>query len=125
MRLEMKRMAPGETDSWFIEVLGTDGGAKFNTKEPRTLWQFSRGAEQEWRKTDLGFGTPFKTITGGIFEPGFPDVLMQMWAAYFAERAGELGNRFGCVTPGEALASHRLFAAALQSQAESSVVAIG
>jgi predicted dehydrogenase len=125
MRLEMKRMAPGETDSWYFEVLGTDGGAKFSTKEPRTLWQFSRGAEQEWRRTDLGFGTPFKTITGGIFEPGFPDVLMQMWAAYFAERAGDLGDRFGCVTPAEAVSSHHLFAAALESQADSSVVKVG
>lgn len=122
MRLEMKRLAPGETDSWFFEVLGTEGGARFSTKEPRTLWQFSRGAEQEWRRTDLGFGTPFKTITGGIFEPGFPDVLMQMWAAFFAERGGKLGGRFGCATPAEALASHRLFAAALASQAGAQVV---
>ena len=124
MRFEMKRLAPGETDSWFFEVLGTDGGAGFSTKQPRTLWQFSRGTEQEWRRTDLGFGTPFKTITGGIFEPGFPDVLMQMWAAYFAERGGNLDGRFGCVTPAEALASHRLFAAALESQAGSKVVKI-
>jgi hypothetical protein len=46
-----------------------------------------------------------------------------MWAAYLAERAGELGNRFGCVTPREALASHRVFAAAMRSHAEQSVVA--
>jgi predicted dehydrogenase len=124
VRYEMKRMAPGETDSWSIEVLGTDGGATFSTKEPRTLWRFSRGAEQEWRRIDLGFGTPFKTITGGIFEPGFPDVLMQMWAAYFAERDGQLGDRFGCVTPAEAVASHRLFAAALQSQRDNTAVPI-
>ena len=122
LRFEMKRMAPGETDSWFIEVLGTEGGARFNTKQPRTLWLFSRGTEQQWRRIDLGFSTPFKTITGGIFEPGFPDVLMQMWAAYFAERDGELGTRFGCVTPGEALASHQLFAAALQSQEQNMTV---
>lgn len=122
VRYEMKRMAPGETDSWSIEVLGTEGGARFSTKEPRTLWQFSRGEEQEWRRTDLGFGTLFKTITGGIFEPGFPDVLMQMWAAYFAERDGALGERFGCVTPAEAVASHRLFAAALESHNERRVV---
>ena len=70
------------------------------------------------------FGTPFKTITGGIFEPGFPDVLMQMWAAYFAERSGTLGERFGCVTPEEAAASHRLFAAALESQAGNTAVEV-
>ncbi|HEY1764802.1 MAG TPA: hypothetical protein VGF85_07745 [Opitutaceae bacterium] len=46
---------------------------------------------------------PFKTITGGIFEPGFPDIFMQMWAAFLAESAGVLGDRFGCETPDEAL----------------------
>ncbi|MCH2024133.1 MAG: gfo/Idh/MocA family oxidoreductase, partial [Verrucomicrobiales bacterium] len=92
----------------YIEVLGTDGGARFSTKEPRTLWNFSRAKEQEWRRVDLGFDTPFKTITGGIFEPGFPDILMQMWASFFAERDDDLNGCFGCVTPDEALLSHRL-----------------
>jgi len=38
---------------------------------------------------------PFTTVTGGIFEPGFPHCFLQMWAAYAAERADALGN----VTP--------------------------
>ena len=116
MRLEMKRLAPGETDTWFIEILGTEGGAKFSTKEPKTVWTFSRDFEQKWSRIDIGFNTDFKTITGGIFEPGFPDVLMQMWAAFFADREGELGDHFGCVTPEEAFRSHQLFQAALDSQ---------
>ena len=116
MRLEMKRLAPGETDTWFIEILGTDGGAKFSTKEPRTVWTFSRNSEQKWSRVDIGFDTSFKTITGGIFEPGFPDVLMQMWAAFFAEREGKLDDHFGCVTPEEAFYSHQVFKAALDSQ---------
>ncbi|MST00518.1 MAG: Gfo/Idh/MocA family oxidoreductase, partial [Pedosphaera sp.] len=37
MRLEQKRLAPGEMNTWYIEVLGTDGGVKFSTKEPKTL----------------------------------------------------------------------------------------
>jgi predicted dehydrogenase len=124
MRLEMKRLAPGETDTWFIEVLGTDGGAKFSTKEPRTIRTFSRGSEQMWSRVDIGFDTSFKTITGGIFEPGFPDVLMQMWAAFFAEREGMLGEHFGCVTPDEALSSHLLFRAALESQKKNQSISI-
>lgn len=122
MRLEMKRMAPGETNTWFIEARGTDGGARFSTKEPKTFWTFQRDTSQSWQRTDLGFGTAFPTITGGIFEPGFPDILMQMWEAFFAERAGKLGGRFGCATVEEAVNSHRLFAAALSSQAKESVV---
>jgi predicted dehydrogenase len=122
LRLEMKRLAPGATNTWFIEILGADGGVRFSTEEPKTLWVFERGKEQWWKRTGLGFGTPFKTVTGGIFEPGFPDVIQQMWAAYLMEREGLLGDRFGCATPDEALASHEIFAAALESQGSGSVV---
>ena len=122
VRFEMKRLAPGETNTWFLEVLGTDGGVRFSTKEPKTLWTFQRGREQNWSRTDLGFHGPFPTITGGIFEPGFPDCFLQMWAAFLAERAGKLDGRFGCVTPEEAVQSHELFAAALQSHHEKRAV---
>lgn len=118
LRLEMKRLAPGATNTWFIEILGTDGGVRFSTAEPKTLWLFERGKEQWWKRTELGFATPFKTVTGGIFEPGFPDVIQQMWASYLMEREGLLGGRFGCATPEEACESHRIFEAALQSHAE-------
>lgn len=124
MRLEMKRLAHGETNTWFIEVLGTEGGVRYSTKEPKTLWTFERQKEQIWQKVDLGFNGPFTTVTGGIFEPGFPDCFQQMWAAYAAERAGALGNRFGCVTPEEAVLSHRVFAAALKSQREKTAVLV-
>jgi predicted dehydrogenase len=124
MRLEMKRLAPGETNTWFIEVLGTEGGVRFSTKEPKTLWVFERAKEQIWQRIDLGHQMAFATITGGIFEAGFPDCFLQMWAAYAAERAGKLGNRFGCVTPDEALLSHELFAAALESQRAKIVAAM-
>jgi predicted dehydrogenase len=124
MRLETKRLAPGATNTWWIEVLGTNGGARYSTAEPKTLWVFDRQKEQWWNRTELGFQTPFPTITGGIFEPGFPDCFLQMWAAYAAERAGSLGARFGCVTPDEAVRSHELFAAALKSHASKAAVAL-
>ena len=124
LTLEMKRMAPTETNTWYIEILGTDRGARFSTKEPKTFWTYIRDKEQSWQKTDLGFGTPFKTITGGIFEPGFPDILMQMWAAFLAERAGLLEGRFGCATPDEAVASHELWAAGLASERLQQVVTL-
>jgi len=118
LRFETKRLAPGETNTWFLEILGVDGGAKFSTKEPKTLWTFRRAKEQTWERADLGFHGTFPTVTGGIFEPGFPDCFLQMWAAYLAERAGQLDGRFGCVTPEEAVWSHELFAAALRSRQE-------
>lgn len=124
MRLEMKRLAPGATNTWWVEFLGTDGGVRYSTAEPKTLWIFERQKEQRWVRVDLGFQTPFPTITGGIFEPGFPDCFLQMWAAYAAERAGALGGKFGCVTPDEAVASHELFAAALESHRTKTAVAL-
>jgi predicted dehydrogenase len=122
MRLEMKRLSPGDTNSWIFEVFGTDGGARFSTKDPKALWIFRRGKEQSWERIDLGFSMPFKTVTGGIFEPGFPDILQQMLASFAAERAGTLGTRFGCVTPDEAVGAHEVFAAALQSEREGRAV---
>lgn len=124
MRLEMKRLAPGETNTWFIEVLGTEGGVRYSTKDTKALWVFERAKEQIWQRIDLGFQMPFGTITGGIFEAGFPDCFLQMWAAYAAERAGELKTRFGCVTPDEAVRSHELFAAALESAKGRCVVSL-
>jgi predicted dehydrogenase len=122
MRLETKRLAPGETNTWYIDVLGTDGGVRYSTKEPKTIWLFERKKEQIWQRVDLGHQMPFPTITGGIFEAGFPDCFLQMWAAFVAERAGELKGRFGCVTPDEAVRSHELFAAALESHNAKKVV---
>jgi predicted dehydrogenase len=122
LRLEMKRMAPGETNTWFFEVLGTEGGVRFSTKRPKTLETFAREEDQVWKHTDLGFGTQFKTVTGGIFEAGFPDVIQQMWAAYLVEREGLSEGRFGCVTVEEAVASQEIFDAALRSQNQQTVV---
>ena len=122
LRFEMKRLAPGETNTWFIEVTGTKGGVRFSTKHPKTLETLSiENGEQGWKRTDLGFGVPFKTVTGGIFEVGFPDVIQQMWAAYLVEREGQLNGRFGCVTPDEAVDSQEIFAAALLSQCNNTV----
>jgi hypothetical protein len=66
----------------------------------------------------------FPVVTGGIFEAGFPDCFQQMLAAFAAEHAGQLGERFGCATPDEAVTSHEIFAAALRSHAEKRAIEI-
>jgi predicted dehydrogenase len=125
MRIETKRLAPGEMNSWFLEVYGTDGGIRFSTKEPKTLWVFRRGKEQAWERYDVGMSeSAFPVVTGGIFEAGFADCFQQMLAAYAAEHEGELKGRFGCVTPDEAVLSHELFAAALASHEEHRAIAL-
>lgn len=122
LRFEMKRLAPGATNTWFFEAMGTEGGVRYNTSRPKTLEVFERGDKQWWKSTDLGFELPFKTITGGIFEVGFPDLIQQMWAAFLLERDGLLDGRFGCATPAEAVQAQRLYEAALNSQKNNRVI---
>ena len=125
MLWETRRIAPGQMNSWSFEALGMDGGVRFTTRHSHVLQRFSRrDGEQIWEEVQPGHATVWPVVTGGIFEFGFLDALLQMWAAYFAERVGELGDRFGTATPREALESHRVFAAALASEAASSVVRV-
>jgi predicted dehydrogenase len=128
MVLETKRIAPGETDTWYLTVLGTQGSVSFTTKHPRTLsvMDYRPGGEQAWSVVDLGSRTAYRTITGDIFEFGFSDAILQMWAAYLDELAHgpEMIGPFGCATPEEAELSHRLFSAALESARAGSVAAV-
>jgi predicted dehydrogenase len=127
MRIETKRIAPGETNTWVIEVDGTEGSIAFSTKLPKTLrtMSYAPGGPQEWRVRDLGSQSAYPTITGGIFEFGFADAIQQMWAAFLDELAhGEdMRGPFRCATPEEAAATHRVFTAALESSARAAVVA--
>lgn len=116
LTLGMKRIDPGQKNTWALRVLGMAGGVEFSTRYPKTLkvLRLDHG-EQIWQEVEMGSQSVFATVTGSIFEAGFSDAYLQMWAAFFAERAGVLGDHFGCVTPQEALASHRVWAAALRS----------
>jgi predicted dehydrogenase len=118
MLWETKRIAPGERNTWFFEAVGMDGGVRFSTRSPQVLHRFGLvDGEQAWSQVQPGHSSVWPTVTGAIFEFGLPDALLQMWAAFLAERAGALGDRFGAATPDEALGSHRVFAAALRSHA--------
>lgn len=127
LRVETKRIAPGEMNTWVFEVVGMQGGTSFTTRHPATVRRFRVGpaGEQVWEELQVGQRSVWPTVTGGIFEFGFTDALLQMWAVFLAERAGQLGDRFGCATPAEALAGHELFAAALDADARDQVVALG
>ncbi len=112
------RIAPGETDTWYIEILGTKFSARYSTKYPKTLqtMSYTNGGKQEWRREDLGYTSQYKTITGGIFEFGFTDAMLQMWAAYFDELANPGKEMpFGCIRPEEATIHHKILTAALES----------
>jgi predicted dehydrogenase len=116
-------------NTWTIEVDGTEGSIAFTTKRPKTLrtMRYSPGARQVWEERDLGSQSAYPSITGAIFEFGFSDALQQMWAAFLDELAhGRDGMRqpFHCATPDEAVATHRVFTAALESHERGAVVPI-
>ena len=127
LTLKAQRIAPGEKDTWYFEVLGTRAAARFTTKNPKRLELLEYvGGEQVWGQIDMGHETAFASITGGIFEFGFSDAILQMWAAFLYElEHGQPIKRFaGCVTPTETALSHRLFTAALQSHNNTTVVGV-
>ena len=127
LTISTKRISPGDTNNWFLKVRGTRLSMEFSTKEPKTLrWmEYAPGGEQAWKTEEVGYSAPFKTITGGIFEFGFTDAMLQMWAAFCVElSAGAHKVPFACVTPEETTVSHALFTAALESQRENSVVKV-
>ena len=125
LTLAMKRIAPGETNTWRLRALGMDGGVEFSTASPKAVRRFAvRDGRQVWERLETGSQSAFATVTGPIFEFGFSDAILQMWAAYFAERAGALGDRLGCVTPAEALAAHEILHAAQKSGATGSAMTV-
>lgn len=121
MTLHTKRIAPGEMNTWYLQVHGTDMSMEFSTKRPKTLRTLAYdGGVQAWQELDLGYRSAYPAITGGIFEFGFSDAILQMWAAFCDEvvhGADGMRQAFGCVTPEEAAQSHLIFTAALASQA--------
>jgi predicted dehydrogenase len=129
LRVETKRIAPGETNTWSIEIDGTEGSIAYTTKFPKTLrfMDYEPGEPQAWQVLDLGSQSAYSTITGAIFEFGFSDAVLQMWAAYLDELAhGNAGMQqpFHCATPAETTQTHRLFTAALKSQQDATTVTI-
>lgn len=126
--IKTQRIAPGQKDTWYCEVLGMRECARYSSKNTNSIeiLDYSRGGEQAWQQIDMGHETAFKSVTGGIFEFGFPDSILQMWAAFLYELShGTPLKRFaGCVTLEETAASHRLFTAALMSHRSGSTVRV-
>jgi predicted dehydrogenase len=118
--IKTQRIAPGQKNTWYLEIYGMKASVRFSTKNPKRLELLSyTGGEQSWQDIDMGYTGAFKAITGEIFEFGFSDSILQMTAAFFYEVAHgkPLHPGAGCVTPEETALSHRLFTAALRSQA--------
>lgn len=129
MVLSTKRIAPGHANTWFIKIQGTKLSAEFTTKNPKQVASlpYEPGAGQAWHVVDAPYKSAYGTITGGIFEFGFSDSILQMWAAFCDEVVNGwdgMSQTFRCALPEEAAGSHRLFTAALESHRTGGTAAI-
>lgn len=122
MVLSMKRIAPGHGNTWFIRVSGTEFSAEFSTKNPNELryMPYQSGEEQAWRVLDVPHVSAYPSITGKIFEFGFSDAILQMWAAFCDELVNgeDMQQPLHCVTPEEAAVTHEVFTSALGQRIE-------
>ena len=127
--VKLQRIAPGHRNTWYTEVLGTRASARWSSANPRLLEMmlYTPGGQQVWEQVQTGYEPAFKAITGPIFEFGFSDSILQMWAAFLYElvRGQPLKKFAGCVKPEETALSHRIFTAALESQRNSTTVIVG
>lgn len=116
--LKVHRIMPGEKNTWYIGIYGTRCCARFSLKNPKRLelLRYENG-EQAWERIDMGYETPYGTITGGVFEFGAPDAFMQLVAAFIYElsHGKVLSKAAACPTPREMHWCHRLFTAAIAS----------
>jgi predicted dehydrogenase len=128
MVLSMKRIAPGHANTWFIRITGTNFSAEYTTKNPKQVasMPYEPGGEQAWHVVDVPYKSAYSTITGPIFEFGFSDSILQMWAAFCDEivHRDNMLQPFHCATPSEAADSHKLFTAALESQRSGNTVTL-
>ncbi len=127
--IRTQRIAPGQKDTWYFHIYGMKKSARYSSKNTNSIeiLDYTHGGEQAWQKIDMGHETTFKSITGSIFEFGFSDSILQMWASFLYElEHGKPVSRFaGCVTPDETALSHQLFTAALESMRTHSTAAVG
>jgi hypothetical protein len=128
MILSTKRIAPGNANTWFIRVTGIGFSAEFTTKNPKQVASlpYTPGGAQAWHVADAPYKSAYSTITGSIFEFGFSDSILQMWAAFCDELAHGMDTQqpFYCATPEEVAHSHTVFTAALESNRTGQTISI-
>jgi len=139
--LRVERISPGEKNNWYIEVYGTSASVRYHLREANALelLEYEREGgrapthnpapgvpEQTWRRIDMGHEVTYRSITPEIFQFGVSDAILQMWAAFLHELDhGQFPHRFArCVTPAESVLWHKLFTAALESQATGTTATI-
>jgi predicted dehydrogenase len=129
MTLKTHRMAPGETNTWFIRITGTHFSIAYSSRYPKSLYTmaYTPREAQLWAEESLGHRSAYPTLTGGIFEFGFSDSIMQMWAAFCDELThgrDDMRQNFYCATPAETEQQHAVLTAALASHKKRQTVTV-
>lgn len=125
--LRAHRIMPGEMNTWYLSIYGTQASAKFSLRNVKELQILAyTGAEQAWQTVEVGFAPSYETITGHNFEFGALDAIMQMIAAFMYElsHGKPLSRMAACPTPEELHQCHLLFTAALASQKRGETVRV-
>jgi len=79
MMIKTQRIARARRTRGNLEVYGTRASARYSTRDPKPLEFLDyTGGEQIWARSKPATRRHFKTITGGIFEFGFTDAILQM-----------------------------------------------
>jgi len=116
-------MAPTETNTWYIECSAQIEAPVLDEGTQNPLDLSSRQRANGGKKKRTSVLHAVQDHHRSNFEPGFNDILQQMWAAFPGGACRHLGRRFGCATPDEAVASHGVWSAALESHSTESAVA--
>lgn len=126
MLLATKRIAPGNQNTWYIKIEGTEFSAQYSLQNPKQIayLPYVSGSPQAWHVQDLAHQSAYASITGHIFEFGASDAMLQMIAAFCDEllHGSAMQQPLYCATPDETARSHAIFSAALTSQRQDSVV---
>jgi predicted dehydrogenase len=127
--LTANRISPGHSNTWRIRIEGTALSAEYSTQHTKLLRSlpYTPGGPQDWHTAEMPYQSAYPAISGGIFEFGFSDALLQLWAAFCDELIhGREGMRqpLYCLTPEETAQAHRLFTAALHSQKTTATVSL-
>ena len=75
-----KRIAPGNKNTWTFSAMGMQQSVAYSTASPKAVWRgLLLDGEQAWARVEAGSQSVWPTVTGGIFEFGFSDAILQMW----------------------------------------------
>ena len=119
MTLRTKRIAPGETNTWFIEILGTEFSAEFSTEEPEDAahcWPTGRASRRAGRRSTSAtsrLSRPSPAASSSSASPTHPADVGGVLRRAGARRETGCASRLRVPRPRRRHAHHRVLTAAV------------